>query len=456
MLIRFSVQNIYSFRDKVTFSMLPGLERLKPEHKSGPVDGISLLKTGLVYGANASGKSNLARIISFGKFLVLKGFKPDSPISYHPFKLDVSTRKAPSQIEYEIQTHGVNYAYGFVFSAETIKEEWLYKISRKKEIKIFTRDAGGFDLNYLIKKNSTEDERMFVKSLAKSTLDNQLFLNKVFSSKIEGNVSDISDITNVIDWFQNTLQVIFPDDKYNEGIKTELTDNAKTKELFCKLLKYFNTGVDDVCLQEVDLRKINIPEVVINHIKDDLMAAKSRNMKVTLSTLFNTYFIALDKGGEIKATKFMTVHNVKGSDKPIYFDTESESDGTNRIIDYIPVLQDLILKDKVFVIDEIERSLHPNLVYDIFKLFLTFCKKRKSQLIVSTHESSLLTQKLLRKDEIWFMVKDKEGGSHLSSLNEYMVRFDKSIRKDYLLGRFKGVPDLGNKYDIEDLFKEGD
>ncbi|MCH4183671.1 MAG: AAA family ATPase, partial [Prevotella sp.] len=147
---------------------------------------------------------------------------------------------------------------------------------------------------------------------------------------------------------------------------------------------------------------------------------------------------------------------VKGSDKPIYFDTESESDGTNRIIDYIPVLQDLILKDKVFVIDEIERSLHPNLVYDIFKLFLTFCKKRKSQLIVSTHESSLLTQKLLRKDEIWFMVKDKEGGSHLSSLNEYMVRFDKSIRKDYLLGRFKGVPDLGNKYDIEDLFKEGD
>ena len=286
MLIRFSVQNIYSFRDRVTFSMLPGLERLKPEHKSEPVDDISILKTGLVYGANASGKSNLAKIISFGKFLVLKGFKPDSPISHHPFMLDVSTRKAPSRIEYEIQAHGANYAYGFVFSAETIEEEWLYKISRKKEIKIFTRDASGFDLNYLVKKNSSEDERMFVKSLAKSTLDNQLFLNKVLSSKIEGNVSDISDITNVIDWFQNTLQVIFPDDKYNEGIKTELTDNVKTKELFRKLLKYFNTGVDDVCLQEVDLRKINIPEAVINHIKDDLMAAKSRNMKVTLSTPF--------------------------------------------------------------------------------------------------------------------------------------------------------------------------
>jgi AAA15 family ATPase/GTPase len=91
------------------------------------------------------------------------------------------------------------------------------------------------------------------------------------------------------------------------------------------------------------------------------------------------------------------------------------------------------------------------LVYNIFELFFSQCADVDSQLIVSTHESSLLTQKLLRKDEIWFVSKDRMGVSYLNSLEEYRVRFDKEIRKSYMLGRFKGIPALGARYQIAQL-----
>ena len=114
-------------------------------------------------------------------------------------------------------------------------------------------------------------------------------------------------------------------------------------------------------------------------------------------------------------------------------------------MDFIPLLLDLLKGDNVFIIDEMERSLHPNLIYDLIDLFVTKAVNVNSQLILASHESSLLTQKLLRKDEVWFVVKDNEGASKLHSLEEYNVRFDKEIRKDYLLGRFKAIPRIGSR-----------
>jgi AAA15 family ATPase/GTPase len=106
---------------------------------------------------------------------------------------------------------------------------------------------------------------------------------------------------------------------------------------------------------------------------------------------------------------------------------------------------DLLKGDNVFIIDEMERSLHPNLIYDLIDLFLSKSKNVNSQLILASHESSLLTQNLLRKDEVWFTVKGEDGATKLHSLEQYNIRFDKKIRKDYLLGRFKAIPKIGNR-----------
>lgn len=452
MLVRFSVENFLSFDQRVVFSMIPGKGVLKKNHKTTPVKGVSTLKTSVILGANASGKSNLIKAISFGKKMVLQDLSAEQSINYDKFRLNANAESKNSRIEFEIQQKGKNYAYGFVFNEKTIVEEWLYEITNKSGSQklIFERDSSKsepFNLTSLFKKNTQEEHSLFLKFVAKGTADNRLFLKEVITRKVKENVEDISDLIAVYDWFRNSLKVIFPDDKYKEGIKSELVDNEILQATFEELLKYFGTGINGICLQDVDLRNTNIPQKVIDRIKDDLLNDKSEDIRSILSTPEFTYFISKN-GNNIRTQKFMTKHDVVNRETPEYFDTKDESDGTNRIIDYIPLILDLLKGDNVFVIDEMERSLHPNLIYDIFDLFLEFSSNINSQLIVASHESSLLTQKLFRKDEIWFVVKEKSGASRIYSLEDYNVRFDKEIRKDYLAGRFKAVPRIGNRYEL--------
>ena len=456
MLIRFSVENFSSFSVRQKFSMLPGKGTLKSEHKTSKIKGVSTLKTAIIFGANASGKSNLIRAIDFGKRLVLRGSKPDKLIDYQRFRLDDGYNNGDSRLEYEIQHKGKNYAYGFVFNNEIIKEEWLYEIGLTSEVKIFERNFSKkevFDLDYLLEKNKKVEEKQFLRFIAKGTPNNQLFLTEIRTRKVKENVTKIDDLLNVLDWFQNSLKVIFPDDKYNEGLKFELKLDEELLTTFEEFLSYFDTGIDGVCLEKIDAESIDIPKSIIDKIKEDLLSRKSENIRASIISNINTTYFLSTKGGEVVVEKFMTKHKIKNSNKVEKFDTSDESDGTNRIIDFIPLIMDLLKGDNVFIIDEMERSLHPNLIYDLIDLFLTKSKDINSQLILASHESSLLTQKLLRKDEIWFAVKDTYGSTNLHSLEEYNIRFDKQIRKDYLLGRFKAIPRIGNRNKLTVLNK---
>lgn len=445
MLIRFTIENFLSFKDRVVFSMIPGKGTLKPNHKTKTIKGISALKTSVVFGANASGKSNLIKAIDFGKKLILLGTKNEQLISYQNYRLDSTTISGNSRIEYEIQNKGKNYAYGFVFNSKEIVEEWLYEITKKKESKIFERNNSTFDLGQLFKKNKKKEQQQFLKFIAKGTPNNQLFLTEIKTRKVKDNVSDINDLLNVIDWFQYSLKVILPNDKYNEGVKFELKDDSKLQKIFEELLNYFDTGINGICLEKIEQENIEFPSKILDKIKEDLFNLKSKNVRVVVVSSINTTYFISKKGNDVLVHKFMTKHNKKGQQKKELFDTSDESDGTNRIIDFIPLIMDLLQGNNVFIIDEIERSLHPNLIYDLFDLFLDKSENINSQLITASHESSLLTQKLLRKDEIWFVVKNKDGVSHLHSLEEYNIRFDKKIRKDYLLGRFKAIPRIGDR-----------
>ncbi|MDO9152121.1 MAG: AAA family ATPase, partial [Paludibacter sp.] len=131
MLIRFSIENFLSFKDRVVFSMIPGSGTLKPNHKSEKVKGISALKASIILGANASGKSNLIKAIDFGRELILVGTKSEQLINFQNFRLDIAALSSNSRIEYEITHNGKNYAYGFVFNSKEIVEEWLYELKNK-------------------------------------------------------------------------------------------------------------------------------------------------------------------------------------------------------------------------------------------------------------------------------------------------------------------------------------
>lgn len=447
MLIRFYVENFSSFRTRQSFSMIPGKGTLKSNHKTTPVKGISVLKAAVVFGANASGKSNLIKAINFGKKLVLEDIKPGQKIDYSKFRLNELSIAGNSRLEYELQHNGKNYAYGFVFNKDGIVEEWLYEVTKKSDKKIFVRNGSSFDLSYLISINKRKEEKQFINFIAKGTPDNKLFLNEIRHRKVKENVTDISDITNVLDWFLNSLKVILPEDKYNVGLRFELKDDEKLLKSFEQFLEYFDTGIDGVCLEPISVEKVDIPDFLLKRISDDLLNANSEEKRAAiLSDNNTTYFISIINN-EVGYHKFMTKHIID-SGKEVLFDTSEESDGTNRIIDFIPLLMDLLQGDNVFIIDEMERSLHPNLIYDLIDLFLAKSINVNSQMILASHESSLLTQKLLRKDEIWFTVKETDGSTTIHSLEEYNIRFDKKIRKDYLLGRFKAIPKLGNRNNL--------
>ena len=426
--------------------MIPGKGSLKSHHKSTPIKGVSALKAGVIYGANASGKSNLIKAIDFGRKTVLKGTKPEQPVSTSFYKLDKKFLNKPTYVEYEIQHKGKNYAYGFILNAKEIIDEWLFEINKSGETKIFERkNTNIYDIDFLYKKNKTTNEKQFLEFTAKGTPRNQLFITQIRNTNVTDNVSDISDILNVIDWFQNSLTVIYPGTK-NISKKFELHKDTNLQQVFKEMLDYFDTGIDGIEFKEVDFEKMDIPTEVKEDIKNDLFSEKSEKTSAFLSNPQDDKYYVISKVDSlnVQAKLLKTKHKVIGGGYEL-FDLKDESDGTRRIMDLIPLVIDFFGGGNVFVVDEIERSLHPNLVRDFFEFILDKCDNINSQLIVSSHEATLLTQKLLRKDEIWFAVKNKEGATNLHSLEDYNVRFDKEIMKDYLLGRFKGIPKFGNR-----------
>jgi len=431
--------------------MLPSRTRQKPEHKTSPVGGISALKTSVIFGANASGKSNLVKAIDFGRRIVVNGQANGQIIDYQKFRLDTDAKDRDSRMEFEIQTAGKNFAYGFVFNPEEIVEEWLYELPSKRTQKcIFERSGDKFELKQLYARNKRQEEQQFIGFVAKGTRSNQLFLTEMATRDVKKNVTDIDDILNVYEWFSLRLKVLYPGMEYKGMVKTGLLDNESLRKQYEEFMKYFGTGICGVRLENMNVNQF--PEDIIRSIREMTSKdSRSTMMRLKNNNVQDTFLLSR-KGDEVVVRKLLLEH-LKNNGEPESFSTGDESDGTNRIVDIIPMLLDLLDGNNVFVVDEIERSMHPNLTYQIFNLFLSAAKNINSQLIAATHESSLLNQKLLRLDEVWFVMKGKNGASRIYSLEDYNVRYDKEIRRAYLQGRYKAIPQIGNESDLSLLEK---
>jgi len=453
MLIRFTVENFLSFNDRISFSMLPtSKERRFNSHKTNKIKGISVLKAAIIFGANASGKSNLIKAIAFGQKLVLRGRTENEIIDKDDqmFKLFSKTnKKTTSRMEYEIQHKNKNYAYGFVFDAKEIKEEWLYEIKKNAEdIKIFERkNTSEFDVEFL--RNSNESKSSFLDFLVESTRKNQLFIKHV--GQLNTHKLNIKAIDDVTDWFDNALTIIYPHTK-RTGIKFELSKNETLAHLMGSILNYFDTGITGVEFQEInfsDLEK-QFPSEILQDIKDTLLKENSEKRNAFLANASEEkYYSITKKDQELKASVLKTKHtNPDG--EVVYFDLMNESDGTRRLFDLIPFMLDFMKgDDNVMLVDEIERSLHPNLVYELFNLLLNNeqFQGKKNQMIATTHEDNLFNEKLLRQDEIWFVQKDRKGASHLQALSDYK---GKLTRENYLRGRYKGIPRIIGDIELDD------
>ena len=430
MILRITVENLLSFKEETQISFVAGKsdKHSKQVCRAEKRDDISVLKAGIIYGANASGKSNIIKAVDILQKIALEGV-PKNEVE--PFKL-ATLGNRPSKVEMEFKVGKKYYAYGVEFSVKGIAEEWLFETNSRSDMEVFTRkvsaDGNEFTFGSF---TASEEEKQLVKFISMSTPKNDSFL----SEYIKRNGKGLNAITEVYRWMKENLKIIFPKTRF-EGLSIRVEKDKQFAIATKSLLDYFNTGIVDIRRVRVAKENLELPKELVT----DILAEAEPGKGIVVASPSNSaiYFFESEKDRTMSIYKQNTIH--KGEDnREIAFEMNEESDGSIRIMDFIPMLIDLRLNETVYLIDEIDRSMHPMLSQKILEYYFSHLTADKdTQLIFSTHESNLLNLDLIRADEVWFVEKDAVGASHFTSLAEYKPRED--VRKGYLQGRYGAIP----------------
>ena len=430
MILRVSVRNLFSFKDETEISFVAGKSTTHCEHVSRAEkrDDISVLKAGIIYGANASGKSNIIKAISVLQKIAL-GSIPKRNIE--PFKL-TTPQNNTSKIEIEFKADKHFYAYGVEFTFKGIAEEWLYEINSRTDKEIFSRQVGPDSNLFSFGSIDGNDEtQQLIRFISQSTPTTDSFL----SEYVKRNGKGLSAINNAYRWMKEDLKILFPESRY-EGISIRAEKDKNFALATKSLLEYFNTGIVDIRRIKVNKEDLELPKEIVNDLLSE--AESNKTIVVASPSDSSTYFFETNESGITNIFKQSAIHKMQnGSEVP--FEMSKESDGSIRLLDFIPMLIDLKLNSSVYLIDEIDRSMHPMLSQKLLEYYFSCLdKERDTQLICTTHESNLLNLDLIRADEVWFVEKGQDGASHLTSLAEYKPRED--VRKGYLQGRYGAIP----------------
>lgn len=444
MLIRFIAKNLYSFKDETEFNLFPNKAQGLQHHKVKSGD-FEFLRFSAVYGANGSGKSNLINAISLLDTLVEDGKLP-SETDELKFKLNDDNAKLPISLGIEFISSEKPLFYTITFDGDKILHEYLAESNKENDVLIFERtfESTAQKIKFYEGYYKTEKEKLFEEVLSEKLLQKNELLITFLSKKYP---EDFKLVRPAYDWFKEILVVIKPDAKPG-GIAHIMDKEPAMKEFANKFIPSLNTGISEI---EVEKKKIDeffgksgdakLKKKIIEDVKNQpdkfsLLTHSETGEEITLAY----------EGEEIIAKRLITKHqNSLGKDTD--FNLGQESDGTRRLIDYIPAFQGIINSNNVFVIDEIERSIHPMTIKEIMTK-LALDESIKGQLIFSTHESNLLDQNIFRTDEIWFAQKDVDGSSKLYSLSDFKIHNTINIENGYLKGRFGGIPFLGNLKDL--------
>lgn len=453
MLIQFLVENFRSYEKETLVNMLPTKRgRIHPEHilkSEEKGKKVSTLPLAVFYGANASGKSNLVRALGFAHDLIVAGTQGKDTIDAVPFRLTPEKMKKPSRFEFVIKHEDVVYTYGFAATSQEIKEEWLFANYKRQESKLFERitEDGKVRLEPGGKLASSKEEAQRLQFVAAGTRPNQLFLT-------EANERNIEQLKPLMQWFQVHLNIILPNARYTPLILRAHKDK-NFLSFIADFLKISDTGIQELKLNTKDIDTDKHFTSFSESFKKDLFDGlnKAPSHAIGLGGEKDFYTLLQDEDKSTKLLALEVLH--KDNDGNIIgFDARDESDGTHRMMNLAPALLEMQSSENVYVIDEIDRSLHPLLCRFFIEAFLREVKEKRtrSQIILTTHDICLLDLELLRRDEIWFVEKDKEGSSRLSSLSDfkYPVRADLKVAKGYLNGRFGAIPFLG---DVRQLFR---
>ncbi len=406
MLIRFSFKNFKSFKNENCLDM-EATSLKEHEYNVAKIHNGEYLKVSAIYGANASGKTNVLQAFDYMKkrILVSDDSKRNSPIdeeNVYSFMIN----NDPIALEVEILAKNNKiYKYGFEVLKDKIISEWLFEKRLNKFYAIFERENNNVSMKpNKISELANIDERT-------------LFLN--IYSKIDRNNEDFS---NVYDWFVSSTYLDLGNPNFERFINNRvslkiLSDENYKKELL-KFIKTFDSGIEG-----------------IKTTPDSIEAVKSNNGIIDIEVIHK------GENGELKALTFYL-----------------ESNGTRKMFHLFDFFMDALKNGMVLFVDELDAKLHPLLTRYIINLFHNSdTNKGNGQLIYSTHDTVNLNKETFRRDEIWFAEKDKDGISEIYALSDYIleddknagkkVRNDATYNKDYLTGRYGAIPVL-EEFDI--------
>lgn len=456
MLVGFSVSNYKSFEETQSISFVASKITRHKEHVWAHGNK-KILKSGLIFGANAGGKSNLIKAIQFSKEIIVNGLEKVNLNKSH-FRIDSTMYKTPGVFEYRIIIDENEYSYGLAISYANreIIGEWLVRIETSgDETYLFNRNVNEDNISYADSEvdDITDEEkqkmRFYLEGFSENITDaykRKCILNDI-ALRVNDKVGVFAEIKKVYKWFDEII-IMFPSTKYN-GLNDVAADDTR-RLFFSEMMSYFDTGIEAIegQSQEMDFDKIleKIPRADAEKIKIDISnAANERPIMFKVDE--QAFILRKDENGNIVYNKMLLNHG-NAEDMFEYID---ESDGTKRLFDLIPLFYEN-RKASVILIDEIDRSLHTNLTRKFLELFYELMEGRKCQLIATTHDSNLLDLELLRQDEIWFVERQDDHRSKIFSLNKFKERFDKKIDKEYLLGRYGAIPIFNDNCILEEAY----
>jgi len=417
MLIEFSVGNYRSFKDRVTFSMVAA--NLVSKEKSIDINNtfeideeLKLLKSAAIYGANASGKSNLARALSFMKWFMVNSSKETQStdeINVEPFRLSTETEGKPSYFELAFLMDGRKYRYGFEVTQERVISEWLFYVPNIRETSLFERQLDSIKSSKVYNADGVQQR----------TRSNALFLSVSAQFNVE-----IAE--RILEWLTDKLNIIsgLHDGSYlNYTVKCFMDDKADIVQLIKKL----DLGISDIQVEQEDFTTDLLPDEMPDELKK--LIVKAGGGKATSIGISHRKF---DADGNYKSIE--------------EFDLEShESEGTKKVFALAEPLVTALKEGEILIIDEFDARLHPLISLAIVKLFNSKeANPNNAQLIFMTHDTNLLSNKIFRRDQIWFTEKNRYSATDLYSLAEYKIRNDASFESDYIKGRYGAIPYIGN------------
>jgi predicted ATPase len=404
MLVEFRVRNYACFRDEQKLSLVASADRTLPQNLITPTAGkLKLLRSAVIYGANASGKTRLLDAMSFMRSFIERSANrgPQARIPVVPFLLDSTSYASPSEFEVTFLADSVRYQYGFVVTREHIQREYLYATPHGRTVTYFQRTWSA---------ESGRDEYVYGASLrgenarvAEMTRPDVLFL----STAAGWNHAILSVPFR---WFSHDLNFMRVADlplrhSRQQQVRSELHDEIAA------LMRLADLGIRD-------------------------FRAREHSTEVDSGTP--------GERENIKWVEYRMLHGIHEEDY-VALPLSAESHGTQQLFDLAPYLLDALKDGQVLLVDELDAGLHPTLVRALVELFHNpTLNCHNAQLVFNTHDTTLLDQSLFRRDQIYFTEKAQDGASHLYSLADYSPRKDEALAKGYLQGRYGAIPFLGD------------